>query len=193
MEKVGAKRVKIVGAKDKQQITAVFAGTMSGEFLLPQLIYQGKTPKCLPPLDSIPSDWDITFTENHLANETTVMRYLEKFFSHTFEAKRAELQLSAGYPCLVVFDRFRGQCTPRINSMLKKRYMYIVMVPVICTDRLQSLDISVNKAVKAFLKSQFQDWYTTCICQEIRLRSDEKQPLVPVDLKMSIVKPLGVQ
>ena len=65
MEKVGAKRVEIVGANDKRQITAVFAGTMSGEFLPPQLIYQGKTPKCLPPLDSIPSDWDITFTKNH--------------------------------------------------------------------------------------------------------------------------------
>lgn len=193
MEKVGAKRVEIVGANDKRQITAVFAGTMSGEFLPPQLIYQGKTPKCLPPLDSIPSDWDITFTENHWANETTVMRYLEKILFPYFEAKRAELQLSADYPCLVVFDRFRGQCTPRINSMLKKRHIYIVMVPANCTDRLQPLDISVNKAVKAFLRSQFQDWYATCMCQQMRLRSDEKQPLVPVDLKMSIVKPLGVQ
>ena len=106
MEKVGTKRVEIVGANDKRQITAVFAGTMSREFLPPQLIYQGKTPKCLPPLYSTPSDWDITFTENHWANETTVMRYLEKILFPYFEAKRAELQLSADYPCLVVFDRF---------------------------------------------------------------------------------------
>ena len=77
--------------------------------------------------------------------------------------------------------------------MLKKRYIYIVMVPVNCTDRLQPLDVSVNKAVKAFLRSQFQDWYATCVCQQMRLRSDEKQPFVPVDLKMSIMKPLGVQ
>ena len=67
------------------------------------------------------------------------------------------------------------------------------MVPANCTDRLQPLDVSVNKAVKAFLRSQFQDWYATCTCQQIRLHSDEKQPLVPVDLKMSIMKPLGVQ
>ena len=116
MEKVGAKRVEIVGANDKRQITAVFAGTMSGEFLPPQLIYQGKTPNFLPSLDSIPSDWDITFTENHWANETTVMRYLEKILFLYFEVKSAELQMSADYPCLVVFDRFRGQCTPRITS-----------------------------------------------------------------------------
>ena len=80
MEKVSAKRVEIVGANDKRQITAVFTGAMSGEFLSPPLIYQGKTPKCLPPLDNISSDWDITFTENHWANEATVMRYLEKNF-----------------------------------------------------------------------------------------------------------------
>ena len=77
--------------------------------------------------------------------------------------------------------------------MLKKRHIYIVMVPANCTDRLQPLDISVNKAVKAFLRSQFQDWYAMCMCQQMRLHSYEKQPLVTVDLKMSIVKPLGVQ
>jgi len=47
-------------------------------FLPPQLIYQGKTPQCLPPLDNVPSNWDMTFSENHWANETTVMRYLGK-------------------------------------------------------------------------------------------------------------------
>ena len=74
MEKVGAKRVEIVGANDKRHITTVFAGTMSGEFLPPQLIYQGKTPKCLPALDNVPPNWDLTFSENHWVNE----RYLQK-------------------------------------------------------------------------------------------------------------------
>jgi len=193
MEKTGAKRVAIAGANDKRQITAVFAGAMNGTFLPPQLIYQGKTPKCLPPLDGIPPDWDVTFTENHWVNEMTVMRYLENILFPYFEAKRAELQLDADFPCLVIYDRFRGQCTPRITSMLKKRHIYIVIVPANCTDRLQPLDVSVNKSVKAFLRNQFQDWYATCMCQQMRIRSDEKTPLVPIDLKMSIVKPLGVQ
>ena len=67
------------------------------------------------------------------------------------------------------------------------------MVPANCTDCLQPLDVSVNKAVKAFLRSQFQDWCAICMWQQMRLHSDEKQPLVPVDLKMSIMKPIGVQ
>lgn len=39
MEKEGAKRVEITAVDDKRQITAVFAGTLMGDFLPPQLIY----------------------------------------------------------------------------------------------------------------------------------------------------------
>ena len=44
MATVGSKCVEICGVDDKRQITAVFAGT---HFLPPQLMYQGKTTKCL--------------------------------------------------------------------------------------------------------------------------------------------------
>ena len=48
MELEGAKRVEIAGKDDKRQITAVFAGSMAGDFLPIQLVYKGKTPRCLP-------------------------------------------------------------------------------------------------------------------------------------------------
>ena len=41
MEK-GAKRVEIAGKDDKTQITAVSTGSMNGDFLPQQIIYQGK-------------------------------------------------------------------------------------------------------------------------------------------------------
>ena len=44
MEKQGCKRVEIIALDDKRQITAVFAGTFTGDFLPPQIIYQGTTP-----------------------------------------------------------------------------------------------------------------------------------------------------
>ena len=81
MEKTGAKRVAIAGQEQmisNRSLLCLLELYMNGTFLPPQLIYQGKTPKCLPPLDDVPSDWDVTFTENHWANEMTVMRYLEK-------------------------------------------------------------------------------------------------------------------
>ena len=47
MEKEGSKRVEIAGIEDKRQITAVFGCTITGDFLPIQIIYKGKTKKCL--------------------------------------------------------------------------------------------------------------------------------------------------
>ena len=44
--KVGNKRVPINAADDKHQITVVFAGTLTGSFLPPQLIYKDLSSKC---------------------------------------------------------------------------------------------------------------------------------------------------
>ena len=56
MEKEGATRVEVTGKDDKRQITLVLAGSVSGEFLPPQVIYEGKT-KRLPPFQ-FPSTWN---------------------------------------------------------------------------------------------------------------------------------------
>ena len=48
MTQEGATQMEINGKDDKCQITAVFGCSMSGDFLLPQLVYQEKTAKCLP-------------------------------------------------------------------------------------------------------------------------------------------------
>ena len=70
MEAPGTKRVEIIGKDDKQQLTAVLGCSMSGDFLPPQLIYQGKTKKCLSHFQ-FPGSWDVTHSENHWANENT--------------------------------------------------------------------------------------------------------------------------
>ena len=61
-KKQKAKRIEIAGVDDKHQITAVFAGSLTGDFLPLQLIYKGTTQRCLPTL-LFPPDWHITFSE----------------------------------------------------------------------------------------------------------------------------------
>ena len=68
----------------------------------------------------------------------------------------------------------------------------IVRVPPNCTDRLQPLDVSVNKAAKDFLKRKFQEWYSEQIFRQLDQES-EPDRLEPVDLRMSLMKPLGAQ
>ena len=71
MEAKGSKQVEIVGMSDKRQITAIFCGALSGDFLPPQLIYQGKTTACLPRYN-FPNDWHVTYTPNHWSNEDNI-------------------------------------------------------------------------------------------------------------------------
>ena len=61
MEEKGSKQVSITGIDDKCQIT-LLGITKSGTLLPPQLIYAGKTERCLPQKVKFPDDSDVTFT-----------------------------------------------------------------------------------------------------------------------------------
>ena len=54
-------------------------------------------------------------------------------------------------------------------------------------DRLQPLDLSVNKSAKDFLRSQFQDWYAEQVFSQLQEGSD----IIPIDLKLTAIKPLS--
>ena len=186
MEEEGARRVEIAGKDDKRQITAVLAGTMSGEFLPPQLVYEGKTRRCIPKV-SFPSGWDVTYTDNHWCNESTMKDYIHKIILPYVQKKRQELKLSCDYPALVLFDNFKGQCTTNILTTLDNNNINVLLIPANCTDCLQPLDISINKPVKEFLRGRFQEWYSKQVCNQ--LKGEEERS--PIDLRLSILKPLG--
>ena len=58
MAEVGSKRVEVAALNDKRQVTSTLAITMSGEFLPPQILYQGKTERCHP-VFTFPEEYDI--------------------------------------------------------------------------------------------------------------------------------------
>ena len=60
IEDEGAKGVDVAGKDDKWQLTAVLGGSLTGDLLPPQLIYQGKTPCCLPHFE-FPEKWHVSY------------------------------------------------------------------------------------------------------------------------------------
>ena len=112
MDVKGAHRA---GLNDKRQMTMVLAGTASGEFLPPQLIYSGLTSKSLPKNVKFPSDWHLTTTPTHWSNEETMKHYIDKVIVPFIDTKRKKLNLPSDYPAVVLFDHFSGQITQDIQ------------------------------------------------------------------------------
>ena len=101
------------------------------------------------------------------------------------QRKRSELKLSPNYPALAIYDEFKAQLTSAVFSLLEANDIVVVKVPPNCTDRLQPMDLSVNKAVKDFLRKQFQTWYSL----EVEKLCQTGGNFTPVDLRMSRMKP----
>ena len=160
MKLEGSKRVEVAGKDCKKQITAVLGGSCVRDFLPPQIIYEGKTPRCLPNYE-FPEKWDVTYSANHWPNET-ISCY------HTLRRKGE----ADDYPALVLFNNFKAQCTPDFLSSLIQNNINVALIPPNCTDCMQPLDVSVNKAVKNQLRSQFQSCYAQQVCH---LRKEGKK------------------
>jgi len=119
MAKEGSKCGEIKGIDDIRLITAVLCVTKCGHFLAPQIIYKGKTKRCLPKV-SFPKSWDVTYTENHWSNETTTLQYIQLVLLPYVTQKRAELMLPSSQPALVIFERFKAQCTSTVLQVLRE-------------------------------------------------------------------------
>ena len=123
----GAKRVELAGKDDKRQITAVFGGSISGYLLPIQLIYQGKITRCLPQVE-FPSDWHISYSENHWCNEKTMTDYINKIILPYVKSKREELKLSSHQPALLLCDNFKAQCTPTLLQSLDSDNINVLLI-----------------------------------------------------------------
>jgi len=124
---------------------------MSRKFLPPQLIYGGKTHLCHPKF-KFPNSFNITHSENHWANEDTMIQYITHIIGPYVEEIKDEFDLQLAQKALVIFDCFRGQITEKFLAALESKNLLYVTIPPNCTDKLQPMDLSINKCAKDFLK-----------------------------------------
>ena len=82
----------------------MLAVSLTGTYLSPQLIYQGKTERCHPQFNAVPDRWDIWHSTNHWSNEETMKRYITKVIVPFVQKKRKELILAESHPALVIYD-----------------------------------------------------------------------------------------
>lgn len=186
LEEEGATQVGVVGLEDKRQITALFASTMSGDLLPPQLIYEGKTSLSHPKFN-FPPEWNISHTPSHWSNSQSMIEYVEKVIIPYVEKMRQELLLPLDQEALVIFDVFKAHRNEQLYDLLKRNKIEFVFVPANCTSMLQPLDAdgSVNGAFKIALRQKFIDWYSDKVAAALR---ENAKP--DINLRLSVLKPL---
>ena len=133
-----------------------------------------------------PSGWHVTCTQNHWANEVTTLQSINKILLPYANQKRKDLNLAANHSCLVIFDKFKAQCTSTVLEVLANSNILISLLLANCTDRLQPLDISMNQSVKEFLRDQFHKWYASQVSSQIQKGEGSRF----VNLSLTVVKPL---
>lgn len=165
MDQRRAQQVSITGLDDKRQITLLLAITKSGSLLSPQLIYPGKSDRCLPKGVVFPSSWDITFTESHRSNEETMVRFV--IIIPYVNGIRESLPLSkCNQEAVTIFDVYKAHQSPKLLELLKQNTIIPLFVPACSTDKFQPLDLAVNREYKEILKGHFHDWYTKKVCDD---------------------------
>ena len=131
-----------------------------GDFLPPQVIYQGKTPRCHPKFE-FPCGWDITHSAKRWSNEHMMLQYINNIIVPYVKSQRELMKHDK--PAVVIMDNFKGQVTPAVSELLDANDIHTCLLPPNTTDLLQPMDISVNKSVKTFLRDRFQEWYASQI------------------------------
>jgi len=193
MERQGSKRIEMIGVSDKHQITAVFYGTLLGDFLPVQLVYKGKTPRCHPHFE-FPPGWHITHSPKHWSTEQTMVQYVECIILPYVEQVRASL--GEDKAALVIMDNFKGQITEDVYNLLDTNNIHVCLLPPNTTDRLQPMDIAVNKPAKDYLKRRFDEWYSEQVLKQLQGQDTddlETVDLQPINLGLPALKEIRAQ
>ena len=183
----GVKTVPIKGIYDKRQINATFAISTSGEFFPIEVIYEGKTTRCLPKY-AFPENFDITFSENHWSNKEKLISFFKKVVFPHFKNVRQTTRYQNEQMSLVIMNTFKGQDNEEVAKLCCENNCVLIIVPHNLTNKFQPLDITFYKSAKIFNKEKYHKWYTEQVTKQLNEGKDPAD--VEVSLILSQVKPL---
>lgn len=193
-EKSGSSSIAVVGAEDKRQITVCIASSLDGELLPPQLIFQGKTHRCLPARtpEAIVSHVHLTFSENHWSNQTTMKQYIDEIIM-PYAGRCIELhRLAADANMILVLDVWAVHKSEEFRLFLRTKHprIHLVFVPANCTSKLQVADVALQRPFKRGITQRFNQWAASRVAEQI---ADGEIVGLAESMKMSTIKPLALE
>ena len=120
-----------------------------------------------------------------------MIQYIENIIVLYIDSARQAFQDDT--PALIIMDNFKGQITSSVTSLLEENNIHVCLLPPNTTDRLQPMDISVNKPAKDLLRRRFEDWYSQQITKQLQGNEIESVDLQPINLGLPVLKELGAR
>jgi hypothetical protein len=193
-ERKGSAAVATIGAEDKRQITAVVASSLHGDLLPLQLIFAGKTDRCLPPatFDSKAARVHLTCSENHWSSQETMRQWLQEVLQPYINRCIAEHQLNSDASAVLVLDVWAVHKSEQFRMLLRTHYphIHLVFVPANCTSKLQVADVALQRHFKVAIRSSFNTWAAQQIDEQLQ---SGKVVGFGESFKMGSIKPLALQ
>ena len=146
-----------------------------------QLVYGGKTRKCLPHF-KFPEKLSLSYNETHYSNEKEACKFIEEILQPYIKKVIERENLPVDQRSLVIMDLFKGQVTPMVLNVYKESNIVIALVPANMTNFLQPLDLTVNGYVKKFMCGKFNASYSL----QIENQLDAGKQLQDIDVPFRI-------
>ncbi len=176
---------------DKRQITVCVASSLHGDMLPLQLIFAGKTERCLPPrTQSVDSEGvHLTYSENHWSSQKTMQEWVKCVLLPYAHSRIQEHKVSAQSRIILVLDVWAVHKSAEFRQYLSANHSNIslVYVPANCTSKLQVADVILQRPFKHGIKLQFNEWAAKVVSTQIQ--NKDIIGLTPF-LRMSHIKPL---
>ena len=153
------------------------------------LLYQGKTDRCHAKF-AFPEGFHIYHASNHWVNEQTVKLFYENVIVPYVAHVRLEKQIP-DQKALLIMDNFKAHKSGYVLQPLEDSGVFVVFLPANTTNRLQPLDLSINKAAKDFLRDKFRQWYAKEVSKSLQNGLDDG--IKPVDMSAGVMKELGAK
>jgi len=163
-ETKGVKAVRNLRKDEKRQITRMVSSISSGSMLPLQLIFQGKTTVMVPnhvEARAVRKGWDLTNSENHWSNQTTMKRFVEKVLDPWHVEKCKELGLDSSKQKMVwLIDCWKVHTSKEFRNWLKENYplVHYLYVAANCTSKLQPAHVVLQRPFKHGFRKQFEKW-----------------------------------
>ena len=115
---------------------------------------------------------------------------IDKIIVSYIEHVKKELPVPDDQKPLLIWDKFKGQGTLRVQERLGELGVVVVMVPKNMTYLLQPLDVTTNGNIRKIEKKKFCNYFASIIISEMLIDSSRDVTTIKIDLKFSILKPL---